>query len=251
MVKRSDTRALVAQAAQHLFEQGREPTVTLVREALGGGSPNVIVEELRKWREARVSATETQGLEPLLPPLPSPAPAQTSSPLGEQSALELALLVRATRELVKEQTDHRAELSAERAEMRLAATQVAEGLAQLSKLMAVLETERATTSGILERMEARYEGIRKHMLLAIEESREEARQWRERARTAQGELEVWKDTLQRRIEALLTENGELRGRLQPSSLPAIPHSSVRPGASLPSASARQVGSPPDAADYSE
>lgn len=44
-------RARVADAAQTLVERGIQPTVTRIRAALGGGSPNDLAPALRSWRE--------------------------------------------------------------------------------------------------------------------------------------------------------------------------------------------------------
>lgn len=49
MTRSTDTRALVREAAEKLFRQGKTPTPTIVRELLGKGSPNTIVSELRAW----------------------------------------------------------------------------------------------------------------------------------------------------------------------------------------------------------
>jgi hypothetical protein len=44
-------RLRVGQAAQVLREQGINPTVARIRQALGGGSPNDLAPALRSWRE--------------------------------------------------------------------------------------------------------------------------------------------------------------------------------------------------------
>lgn len=49
MTRSTDTRALVREAAEKLFRQGKTPTPTIIRELLGKGSPNTIVSELRAW----------------------------------------------------------------------------------------------------------------------------------------------------------------------------------------------------------
>ena len=41
----------VAQICNALVEEGREPTIKAVTDKLGGGSPNLILQYIRKWRE--------------------------------------------------------------------------------------------------------------------------------------------------------------------------------------------------------
>ncbi len=57
MTRRTDTRERVRALAQELANRGLVPTPGAIREQLGGGSPNTIVDELRKWRESQQQAS--------------------------------------------------------------------------------------------------------------------------------------------------------------------------------------------------
>lgn len=46
----------VAEVAEQLLATGQTPSLRKVREALGGGSPNTILEHLRAWKQKRVQA---------------------------------------------------------------------------------------------------------------------------------------------------------------------------------------------------
>ena len=56
----TDTRSKVREAAAIPLSRGVTPTPTKVRELIGGGSPNVIVDELRKLREAPAEGAGAQ-----------------------------------------------------------------------------------------------------------------------------------------------------------------------------------------------
>src|SRR5579871_5557866 len=55
----------VTAAAEALLEQGLKPTVTRVRAAMGGGSPNDIAPALKHWKDVVLPAQgRTAALEP-------------------------------------------------------------------------------------------------------------------------------------------------------------------------------------------
>jgi len=50
----------VAQVAQFLKESGKQPTIQRIREKLGTGSPNTILQHLTKWRNSqKITSTTT------------------------------------------------------------------------------------------------------------------------------------------------------------------------------------------------
>lgn len=57
MAREGITYDQVAQAADTLASEGKEPTIRAVREALGTGSPNTVHKHLTAWRAARPVAT--------------------------------------------------------------------------------------------------------------------------------------------------------------------------------------------------
>ena len=210
MARSTDTRQRVREIAAQLSAQGTEPTLTLVRGLLGKGSPNTIVEELRKWRERQAGS---------LPPTNSPAgtppsPAQKSSPLPAPVGLDEVLRsLQSARELLERQTAGVQEVESLKQALSAVSAVMHQNMEQTAALMSALETDRKIVVDSLGAMQARYEGIQKHMLMSIEQAREEARTWKERAKEAQEEASTWRLTIQRRIETLLDEKGVLKGRL--------------------------------------
>lgn len=215
LARSTDTRQRVREVADQLLSQGTEPTVGLVRGVLGRGSPNTIVEELRKWRDAR-------GVDAVLPLRPagqaSPAltPAQNSSPFVAPAPVGLSEVLHAlqvARELLDRQTSSIQKVEGLKQSLLGVSSVLRQNLEQTALLMASLESDRKMMVESLQAMQARYDGTQKHMLLSIEQAREEARLWKERARVAQEETTTWRMTIQQRIEMLLGEKGVLQGRL--------------------------------------
>ena len=56
MAREGITAAQVAQAADALVGEGKQPTIRGVRDRLGGGSPNTVHRHLTAWRETRPPA---------------------------------------------------------------------------------------------------------------------------------------------------------------------------------------------------
>lgn len=206
MARSTDTRQRVREIAAQLSAQGTEPTLTLVRGLLGKGSPNTIVEELRKWRE--------QQTDPRQPAGSPPSPSQKSSPLAAPVGLDEVLRsLQSARELLERQASGVQEVESLKHALSAVSAVMHQNMEQTAALMSALETDRKVLVDSLGAMQARYEGIQKHMLMSIEQAREEARTWKERAKEAQEEASTWRLTIQRRIETLLDEKGVLKGRL--------------------------------------
>ena len=53
MAREGITAAQVTQAADALVGEGKQPTISGVRDWLGGGSPNTVYRHLAAWRETR------------------------------------------------------------------------------------------------------------------------------------------------------------------------------------------------------
>lgn len=245
MVRKTETRALVAEMASRLAKKGQTPSIKLVRDALGGGSPNVIAEELRRWRE--------QQSKPAAPTGSSPVSLQEP---GEQfSPVQLLEALHLVRDLVRSQRSAEAEASSAREELVGTASLIADGLRSMQAMVASLESDRKATAERLERIEARYEGIRKHMLLAVDEAREEARMWKERAAQLQGEASTWRTAAHQRPEPPAPVLAPLRASNHAPEAPGLPAlaSSTRPppDSSLPLAPRQSRLSPVSDPDYSE
>jgi Plasmid replication region DNA-binding N-term len=83
----------VNQAAQALHNQGIRPTVTRIRSALGGGSPNDLTPALKHWRDSVLPTLTLSGEPTKLPPPPA-LPLQVADLAHElwQRALAAAVL---------------------------------------------------------------------------------------------------------------------------------------------------------------
>jgi len=67
------------------------------------------------------------------------------------------------------------------------------------------------------KLEAQIEGVRKHMLMSIEQARQEAREWKDAARAASDEAAIWRGSMEAKILALTAERAELQARLELAS----------------------------------
>lgn len=241
MARSTDTRQRVREIAAQLSAQGTEPTLTLVRGLLGKGSPNTIVEELRKWREQQAGS---------LPPTNSPAgappsPAQKSSPLPAPVGLDEVLRsLQSARELLARQAAGVQEVESLKQALSAVSAVMHQHMEQTAALMSALEADRKVVVDSLGAMQARYEGIQKHMLMSIEQAREETRTWKERALEAKEEATTWRMTIQRRIESLLAENGNLKGRIDAMTAESQRRHSGRNAPSPPGASAHSSAPSP-------
>lgn len=79
----------------------------------------------------------------------------------------------------------------------------------------------------LDKLNARFEGVQKHMLLQVSEARDVAASWKDRYLALKQETAVWRDTFQSQILALNQEVSYLRGRhgLPPVSAASRPQDS--------------------------
>ncbi len=204
MPRATDTRERVRELAAQIRAQGGEPTATLIRSVLGRGSPNLIVDELRRWRSEQT------------PTAASAVSAQISSPsaLERLGLQDLAQALEQSRRLTAEQSEALASLQQLRTSMASTAQAVAAGVAQIASLFESLAQERKAIEAQVQAQQDRFEGVQRYMLRAIDDAREETRQWKERARGLQEELLTWRTTIQGRLDMLLAENGNLKGKLE-------------------------------------
>ena len=123
MARPGVTREMIFEAADAIAREGRTPTVLMIRERLGGGSPNTISPHLAAWKEQNQAKPADS-----LPPLPDPVQSAMRQVWGAawqdaQAQLE------AEREALN---TIRKELERERAEM----------MAEIERLDGELETTR-------------------------------------------------------------------------------------------------------------
>lgn len=206
MARITNTRVRVREMADRVAAEGGKPTPTLIRELLGGGSPNTIVSELKAWSAERAQATPTTS--------PSGAQVQTAKAvekLGFEALASLLNEVAQTNQRLAE--DVNSVLDATRQ-----ALQDFDAIRTLSAtceaLTRQLETDRAWMQDELSKLGERFDGVQKHMLMSIESSRSEVVYWKDLARQAREELNAWRSPLQARNAQLEEETALLRGKLE-------------------------------------
>ncbi|MCC5609612.1 DNA-binding protein [Nostoc sp. CHAB 5834] len=206
MSRSTSTRAKVRAIADQIASQGGDPTPTLVRSLLGGGSPNTIVDELRSWKAARDSSgTTPSGPKPLVPPPPM-ASRETVEKMG---LAELASALQTASEVVARQEQGISTQVALQAELAKMVRDTEKALELVPALLLELKAQRTWMEESLSKLEARAEGTQRYLLRSLDESREETRIWKERAKAAADDGSTWRNTLQRRVEQLLEERGRL------------------------------------------
>lgn len=227
MARQTDTRAEVRRVAQELSRAGQTPTPTLVRQLLGQGSMNTIVDELRKWREAQgVSQERTPSSLSAVPPTLPPA---AQEPLKLVSLGEVVDLLNSVRALAEQQLQTSAKLAEKlsaREQQDLQIQEVLQStLAALSTQEARHAAQLAAVSDSMEKLASRFDGVQRHMLLQIAEAREQATTWKEKHLASKKDFAVWRDTLQAQVLRLTEELAWSRGsagKPLPRSSPASP-----------------------------
>lgn len=205
MARITDTRARVREIADKIAAEGGQPTPTLVRQLLGKGSPNTIVAELKAWAAER----------PVLRPAETPTGAMGTAHALERFGLEeLAQLLRqmmVAQSSMVETVSHTRELSEKALASSEALIQLSDTCAQLA---GQLKHDRAWMEEELNKVNERYEGVQRYMMMSIDNAREEARTWKQEATKAKEDLTAWKDAARRRDLALQEEIAHLKGKLE-------------------------------------
>lgn len=199
MARLTPTRALVRKYAQQIHEQGGTPTLAMLKRMLGNkGSPNTVLDELRRWQEdlgARPAAAPAHAGQPRTAPA-------TSDEEAASASAEVA-------SVAKQLQDAAASLRT--AEALPALVQAL--TTQFNALGERLAADRQWMQKELELMNARFEAVQRRALLQIDEARGEATKWREKHLQVQAEFATWKDANRQRSQKLMDENAWLRGKL--------------------------------------
>ena len=205
MARVTDTRQRVREIAEQIHAEGGEPTPSMVRLLLGKGSPNTIVEELRLWRQTKLGTSSKAA-----------DASQISSPkvLERVGLAEVTHALEGSRSLLEQQFQALEGVVGLKLELSAALGEVRQTVAQISSLMESFIHDHGAVAQTLVKIQDRFDGVQRHMMRSVEEAREETRNWKERARAAESELVTWRTSNQAKIEALLTQNGELRGKLE-------------------------------------
>ena len=196
MSRSPQARQRIRDVADELVARGVEPTPKEVRAIIGKGSPNTIGSELRRWREAR-EAAQTESAQ-----VPSQAP---GAPVEPSLVTEVARLGTT--------------LSGLAAQLEGGLAGLADAAREWRQLAQEHGSDRGWMKEELLKLNERFEGVQRRMLLSVEEARDEARRWKESAAGAREELTTWRATMQQRQDALIAENGRLKGLLEAKANP--------------------------------
>ncbi|VTU41455.1 MULTISPECIES: DNA-binding protein [unclassified Variovorax] len=196
----SDTRKRVREIADQLLAAGTAPTSTLVRKLLGKGSFETIVGELKLWEADRQR------------PLPNKRDptAEALDRVGAQQAAEL----------IAQAADASKSLTAAVASVRLAASEIASFPAlvatlteQVRALTQVVEDDRKAMRDELAKANARYEGVQKYAMTAIEAARAESRMLQEQLAQTGDKTGARESAYRQQAEDLRVLVHQLQGRL--------------------------------------
>ncbi|MDO8416299.1 MAG: DNA-binding protein [Agitococcus sp.] len=208
MARLTDTREKVREAAQLIRDNGGIPTPTVIRNMLGGkGSPNTIVQELKKFMAEQqdpnaasgalstVKVVERVGLSEL-------AALLTEATAGNKQVLE-------TIHLLGQQV-----LSVETAVIEV------QDLKNLCKeLSGSLSLDKTLIAHELSGVILRFDAIQRKMLIDIDDAREDAKKWKAKYVAARDEAETWRITMTQRFNKQQEDIAFLRGKLDGMLLP--------------------------------
>lgn len=182
MARTSDTRALIRECADRLSRKGITPTFSLVRKEVKRGSASTLVDELKRWNEARASV-ESEGRKPEFLS-PTPIPEMASPPMALAPANDLVVELRSLRERLDQ-----------------------------------LQREYADALDIAYE---RYKSVQHHALQQIEAAREQTRYWREEVSRIKRDANVRADAYRFAMRNAQEEASRLREQLERAGLPAAP-----------------------------
>lgn len=197
----TDTRARVREAAALLRSKGVEPTPTKIRKLLGAGSPNVIVDELRKLREAGY-------------------PAEAAQDTVSVRAAEAPGFEKALRELGQEQLAEELE-QAKTLQLQLDNTgqMMAQFVQAANELLSELREERSKGVEQLNLALSRFDALSRQMMLIADAARQQQKQERENLSARISELETWQASLRDVASNQRTRIAVLETRLKSAGLP--------------------------------
>ena len=208
MARQTDTRQRVREAAAQLAQEGVSPTFTLVRKILGGGSPNTITDELKRWKEdhkeAHFESKRTQtGI----------ADAMEGLGFGELSAL-----LRSATATISELAEAQVRSNQELHMLASQQSKLEPLVTQLKELAGVYQQEKTWMREEVQKINDRYEGVQRYMLMAIEDARQAASRWKLEAEENKAKEEAWRTSAMAQIYALQEENANLKGKLEERAL---------------------------------
>jgi len=207
MAKRPDPRPRIREIALQMYAQGDTPSPKLVREALGGGSPNIIVEVLHQLRAEREERTAK---ETGIPAQKRPA-VEALQNLGLQDVVELIGNAARTADALR---DSVADVPRMLGTIERLLGEVNQLRSELKDARAEAASARSWYEAEVTKVEARYSGVQKHMLLQIEDARAASAHTREELRAALDDRGVRDNQHKMLINDLRNENAKLHGVIE-------------------------------------
>lgn len=192
MAKQTDTRRRAREVALLMLERGEKPTSWNVRQALGGGSPNTIADEVKK-------VLAEQGL---------------AKPVEEPSRDFVNDAHRTLKDILADLRESADQLKLAAKERHKFSEAMAALEQRLNEQQSKFQELISTTNSLMAKFETQLEGVRKHMLMSIEEARQETRMWKEAAQRIKEESAIWRSSLDSKILALTEERAALRAKLE-------------------------------------
>ena len=199
MPRVTDTRERVRALANRIAQEGGKPNPTLIRQMLGGGSPNTIVDELKKWAGERATPT-------------SPAK-ETAGALERIGMLELSNVLKEALAQNQKQQEFLHQASVLLASAKNIPDILSGLTKQFQKVSDQMSEDRTWMERELHSVNTRFEGVQRYMLLQVNEAREEATKWKENHSSVKGEFYTWQCTLEQKNASLLEEVTWLKGKL--------------------------------------
>lgn len=214
MPRFTDTRAEVRRIARELSRAGGTPTPTVVREMLGRGSMNTVVDELRRWRAEEEMPHRERTAVPAAEQSPArPAVEDVKKLVSLQQVTDLLSSVQS---MAREQSGELSSLREVLVEQSAAAGRLGEMLGRVVRVLETTENRHAEdlnrVTAELNKLSARLDGVQKHMLLQIAEARETASVWKDKHTALKREHAIWRDTLQSQVLRLTEELAHVKGR---------------------------------------
>lgn len=207
MARTTDTRAQVRALADQLHAAGTIPTPTVIREMLGTGSPNTIVDELRKWSQQKNSGAAKS--KPLSEPSNS-----TAQALERVGASEASELIRKAALVASELAATVAPLEALASALSGMPRRFDELVKQVEDHLAKQDSDRKWMQAELDKAYQRYEAVQRHTLMQISAARDETAELRAKLKEMDSGTYSRELAYKRQTDELRTLAIRLQGRLQ-------------------------------------
>jgi len=187
----SDTRARVRDIALKEFAAGRQPSVRGILRQLGRGSPNTVVDEIRKIKKEIESPDRHEDGQSTLLNLVIEKIDRIVANAGPKYATAAQVI------------QHKSEMESE------------DGLrADVNALKHEVAKNRAWMKDEIDKAYERYEAVQKQMMLVADQARQQANYWRDLAKKEKEDSSAWIDALEKKVAILERKNSDLAAKAE-------------------------------------